>query len=145
MLLALAGVLALGGVVIGADPATAAGPRRRLVHPADVFGNFAAVRFSMTFAAARATLEKSGLHPASLRSLETELAWDGTFDGSAGRGILLLKPGPACARSRSRARRRNAPQSSTGSTLRTVKYERAATISDRDSVRGCGRLRPLDS
>ena len=62
------------------------------IWPKDFFPDFPKVKFGMSFVAAKALLEKSGLHPGGLRGNTNELAWDGKFAGLSGRATMFFKP-----------------------------------------------------
>lgn len=62
-----------------------------MLEPSDLFTDFPEVRLGMSFPGAKKALEKSGAHPVAFRNVETELAWEGTFDDMNGRGTILFK------------------------------------------------------
>jgi hypothetical protein len=62
------------------------------IWPKDFFPDFPKVTFGMSFADAKALLEKMGIQPGLLRGNENELAWDGKFAGLSGRATMFFKP-----------------------------------------------------
>lgn len=65
----------------------------RMIEPSDLFRDFPEIGWGMSFREVKQAIEKTGAHPVGFKNYETELAWDGTFNGMSGRGTVLFKEG----------------------------------------------------
>lgn len=63
----------------------------QMLQPSDLFSDFPDIKWTMSLPEVKKAIEKKGGHPGLDRS-ETELAWDGKFDGMNGRATILFKP-----------------------------------------------------
>lgn len=69
------------------------GNKTPMIEPADLFRDFPAVKFGMSFADAKKILNEKNLRPVGFRDSQAELAWDGKFNQMSGRGTVLFKEG----------------------------------------------------
>jgi hypothetical protein len=59
-----------------------------MIQPADLFSDFPAVHFGMTYDAVKSAVEKTGAHPGGNKN---EMAWDGKFGEYQGRATVHFK------------------------------------------------------
>lgn len=72
-------------------PATQAAAETKNFRPADLFPDFPAISWGMSFQAARQAIQKNGIDPVAFRDSRTELVWDGKFATMDGRATIFLK------------------------------------------------------
>jgi hypothetical protein len=63
------------------------------VQPSELFSNFPALKFGMTFAEAKKAVAATGALPMGNDTRQTEMTWDGKFSDMNGRATLLFKEG----------------------------------------------------
>lgn len=63
----------------------------RMIEPSDLFRDFPGIGWAMSFREIKQAIEKTGADPVGFKNYETELAWDGTFNGMSGRGTVLFR------------------------------------------------------
>lgn len=71
----------------GAKPSDA---ENEMLQPTDLFIDFPAVDWTMTYDDAKKAVEKKSAYPTGGR-VDSELAWDGKFNGMDGRGTIFFK------------------------------------------------------
>ncbi|MFN3330740.1 MAG: hypothetical protein ACK419_07440, partial [Pyrinomonadaceae bacterium] len=62
-----------------------------MLQPADFFQDFPEIKWNMSWAETKKAIERKGINPVSFKNAQTELAWDGKFNGMDGRGTVLFK------------------------------------------------------
>lgn len=65
----------------------------KMVEPPDLTTGFLDVKWGMSYRDAKTVIEKSGNRPIGFKGVETELAWNGTFNGMEGRATLIFREG----------------------------------------------------
>ena len=80
-----------GQKVSAGGEAKTSGEEVRMIQPSEVFRDFPDIKWEMSFQDVKKAIEKAGANPVSLSGSKTEIAWDGTFNGIAGRGTVLFR------------------------------------------------------
>jgi hypothetical protein len=82
-------ILLIATVAVVPAIESSTGQNDNVAYPSDLIAKFPDVKWGMSYQNAKAAITKTGASPGGFSN--TELAWDGSFNGVQGRATVLLK------------------------------------------------------